>query len=161
MLSHNTVSFLLEMPGPKDWECLKTRMCTVLQSVYSCAHGIAFLQNTYLYIYIFLISKTRQHSLCCLYCLRNNYRKRALENDGGKKLAIYASAWNKVWNISCGGKGKRIFYRLLHTEHSHLLNTAKEITHLLSTRNYKKNCSLWTPAIESPETALDICFALC
>lgn len=48
------------------------------------------------------------------------------------------------------GEGKIFFYRLLYTEHSHLLNTAKEITHLLSTRNYKQNCSLWTPAVVSP-----------
>lgn len=57
------------------------------------------------------------------------------------------------------GREKK-FYSVLYTEHSHLLNTAKEITHLLSTWNYKKNCSLWTPPIESPQTQTDICFAL-
>lgn len=34
------------------------------------------------------------------------------------------------------GREKYFFYRLLYSEHSHLLNTAKEITHLLSTWNF-------------------------
>lgn len=69
------------------------------------------------------------------------------------------NTWNKVWYISCGGKGK-VFYRVLHTEHSHRLNTAKEIIHLPSTWNCKKNCSLWMSPIERPWTQPAICFAL-
>lgn len=70
---------------------------------------------------------------------------------GGKNRAFMLQLGTKYDTSPVEGREKEFFfYRLLYTEHSHLLNTAKEITHLLSTRNYKKNCSLWTPPIESP-----------
>lgn len=151
MVSHNTVSFLLEVPGQKDWVCLQTRVRTVcityvnmhMASLHHLMQWFQFPRPAFPPLFILL---------------EKQLEKGVLEND--IKKGVYASAWNKVWYISCGGKGK-IFYRVLYTEHSHLLNTAKEITHLLSTWNYKKNCSLWTPPIESPQTQSDICFALC
>ena len=101
MVSHNTVSFLLEVPAQKDWVCSQSQrslcvsVCTVHVSMYMCAFSL-----------IWRLCITFEE--CCMYTATETERKSSISlSCEWPKICVYVSEHleQSMIHLLCGEVG--------------------------------------------------------